>query len=142
MTFLRKVPAEIFCINRNILECKLMTGIHLSGIFSVLIETYWNVKSTRSSNITALTSGINRNILECKGAYLICIPFCVYCINRNILECKVIHTKRPFTVFTVLIETYWNVKLFLASLLTAGRAVLIETYWNVKLFQQIFHVCH
>ena len=112
-------------INRDVLietYWNVKDDIHylIDNDLIVLIETYWNVKSTRSSNITALTSGINRNILECKGAYLICIPFCVYCINRNILECKVIHTKRPFTVFTVLIETYWNVKCCTFSITHGG----------------------
>ena len=32
----------------------------------------------------------------------------------------------------VLIETYWNVKLFLLRCCQVGISVLIETYWNVK----------
>ena len=32
----------------------------------------------------------------------------------------------------VLIETYWNVKIFNGSLNAEGDKVLIETYWNVK----------
>ena len=33
---------------------------------------------------------------------------------------------------TVLIETYWNVKLHKIHTESAGPYVLIETYWNVK----------
>ena len=34
-----------FCINRNILECKVFTSTEKSNLFiCVLIETYWNVK--------------------------------------------------------------------------------------------------
>ena len=32
----------------------------------------------------------------------------------------------------VLIETYWNVKIFMAEGILSGVLVLIETYWNVK----------
>ena len=30
-------------INRNILECKCVIAFGVSSLFSVLIETYWNV---------------------------------------------------------------------------------------------------
>ena len=76
-------------INRNILECKLVSkDIAIPALF-VLIETYWNVKYHRSQKqgftghvlietywnvkledyreIRAMQCGINRNILECKG---------------------------------------------------------------------------
>ena len=33
---------------------------------------------------------------------------------------------------SVLIETYWNVKVLILSLALAALVVLIETYWNVK----------
>ena len=54
----------------------------------VLIETYWNVKSGRSS-----------------GEYR---P--EYRINRNILECKEVYATLEPRLTWVLIETYWNVK--------------------------------
>ena len=34
-----------------------------------------------------------------------------FCINRNILECKVHYSSPTFVVDSVLIETYWNVKM-------------------------------
>ena len=34
-------------------------------------------------------SGINRNILECKGNPVRSLSVLLLCINRNILECKV-----------------------------------------------------
>ena len=54
-------------------------------------------------------------------------------INRNILECKVRFTVGINRSFTVLIETYWNVKLAVAPLPVCAPEVLIETYWNVKI---------
>ena len=32
---------------------------------------------------------INRNIVECKEGYKVCIRIHTYSINRNIVECKV-----------------------------------------------------
>ena len=66
-----------------------MIGILDSSASSVLIETYWNVNDQVVS-INRKSTGINRNILECK-----------YVTSINALERK-----------SVLIETYWNVNLF------------------------------
>ena len=54
---------------------------------SVLIETYWNVKTLGFLLLLGYFS-INRNILECKG-------------NKYVYQ----NRTKP-----VLIETYWNVK--------------------------------
>ena len=78
-----------FCINRNILECKVKYCLSsLSTSFFVLIETYWNVKDDVQLFMKRLRKGINRNILECK-------------------VCRVSLIKLDISV---LIETYWNVK--------------------------------
>ena len=53
-------------------------------------------------------------------------------INRNILECKDNSTSAITIFFFVLIETYWNVKIFAMRSPVAAAYVLIETYWNVK----------
>ena len=53
---------------------------------------------------------INRNILECKVIRSGTSANVFLRINRNILECKVLHRSIEFGSFTVLIETYWNVK--------------------------------
>ena len=52
--------------NRNILECKCLTGILDFPFLPEIIETYWNVNALKYSN--AFSSGLrnNRNILECK----------------------------------------------------------------------------
>ena len=77
------------CINRNIVECKGNSSPSFKiTIFSVLIETLWNVKA-HAWPYSALHCSINRNIVECKAL----IPGTVY---RTDL---------------VLIETLWNVKL-------------------------------
>ena len=55
---------------------------------SVLIETYWNVKSI----VTLILA-----VFSCR-------------INRNILECKARYTLSHGSHQRVLIETYWNVK--------------------------------
>ena len=53
-------------------------------------------------------------------------------INRNILECKGICDSSGSSPISVLIETYWSVKLHPLHGSGACRKVLIETYWNVK----------
>ena len=66
-----------------------------------------------------MLSGINRNILECKGIWLCEHRKAEDRINRNILECKEIYLAATITQVFVLIETYWNVKIqktFLLSL--------------------------
>ena len=47
------------------MECKDQTLSNDSEGGEVLIETYWNVKLGTTAAMS-LTSGINRNILECK----------------------------------------------------------------------------
>ena len=53
-------------------------------------------------------------------------------INRNILECKVGSHCQSYKGILVLIETYWNVKLANPCIKSGIQDVLIETYWNVK----------
>ena len=77
-------------------------------------------------------TGINRNILECKGEKFLIFKKQDLSINRNILECKDIHKNQKKHRKNVLIETYWNVKADRTGLSPAFWRVLIETYWNVK----------
>ena len=58
-----------FRINRNILECKLITAVLISFFAFVLIETYWNVNYYVFRLFSLLIDCINRNILECKLMY-------------------------------------------------------------------------
>ena len=53
-------------------------------------------------------------------------------INRNILECKDKHQLQRYSQNSVLIETYWNVKVEKWNDYLKCWCVLIETYWNVK----------
>ncbi len=59
-------PARDWGINRNILECKGGKSSLCHVSHSVLIETYWNVKSGGLFLVCLFKTGINRNILECK----------------------------------------------------------------------------
>ena len=120
----------------------------------VLIETYWNVKVRRASDRQSASERINRNILECKGVHFSRQVFLDFRINRNILECKDRHRLQHYSHISVLIETYWNVKVLSAggsgaqtginrNILECKASrqyrikscflVLIETYWNVKM---------
>ena len=65
MKFLR-LNHEKFCINRNIVECKVPRPLFSFLAPSVLIETLWNVKFFYDG-IWRDRPGINRNIVECKG---------------------------------------------------------------------------
>ena len=53
-------------------------------------------------------------------------------INRNIVECKVAEPCCILQVSLVLIETLWNVKKKGSPVLVHLNRVLIETLWNVK----------
>ena len=75
-------------INRNIVECKVMSAKSFTLKKSVLIETSWNVKSL-SALLFHKSFRINRNIVECKDISLMEWLWTVWCINRNIVECKV-----------------------------------------------------
>ena len=77
-------------INRNILECKGSgRWKNFNFAFTVLIETYWNVKQGIRKVSSFLQVRINRNILECKEKRRgVCVTH-TGGINRNILECKV-----------------------------------------------------
>ena len=77
----------LFRINRNILECKLLSD--------ELIKLPLHC--------------INRNILECKLVLLVQLQTFAYGINRNILECKFYSLRSKWKLALVLIETYWNV---------------------------------
>ena len=54
------------------------------------------------------------------------------CINRNIVECKVLLISFLYLLAFVLIETLWNVKCEMFSVVDFTNIVLIETLWNVK----------
>ena len=84
----------------------------------VLIETSWNVKNIPIPNHNIKT-GINRNIVECKG-----VP----------------GAEKAFQI-SVLIETSWNVKYGDKRRRAFAFVVLIETSWNVKEFWTIPSKC-
>ena len=120
-------------INRNILECKVVSanlpclpltvlietywnvktcvGSHVLMLLDVLIETYWNVKRKERTSELRLFLRINRNILECKVFVSTIRTIGISCINRNILECKGLWREELRWSVYVLIETYWNVKM-------------------------------
>ena len=106
---LRSAPRS--CINRNILECKERRQMLIMQHAGVLIETYWNVKMIPAYNSLRSSAGINRNILECKVTSLEPSFTLDFRINRNILECKDRSEAGRRKHNSVLIETYWNVKL-------------------------------
>ena len=66
------------------------------------------------------STGINRNIVECKA--VICRKYSGLSIgiNRNIVECKVGPAAPDHAVVVVLIETLWNVKTIRISVLSCG----------------------
>ena len=78
------------------------------------------------------STGINRNIVECKVFYPVAYLEIYFSINRNIVECKGTCLHAPTGDFRVLIETLWNVKLHHQSIALERFSVLIETLWNVK----------
>ena len=79
----------------------------------VLIETLWNVKKRASSASLRAATGFNRNIVEGKGLIFFIFLVLFSCFNRNIVECKVFYNCEAANVYTVLIETLWNVKMIM-----------------------------
>ena len=100
-------------------------------VFSVLIETLWNVNENRELIFSTLFS-FNRNIVECKcrTAEEGIVPEARF--NRNIVECKFTIDAECEPYRLVLIETLWNVNEHLLLLLFCLLPVLIETLWNVN----------
>ena len=92
------------------MECKVPCDRRDIIAYAVLIETYWNVKYAITAFPPIPFIGINRNILECKGLNPVLSAGGSGGINRNILECKVKTNRYEVTIYSVLIETYWNVK--------------------------------
>ena len=56
------------------------------------------------------STGINRNIVECKATFVTHLHLSPARINRNIVECKVYYNAFTAARSPVLIETLWNVK--------------------------------
>ena len=108
------MPSDQNRINRNILECKV----------------------NRLALIRDTSISINRNILECKG-HQCCVKWIKqYGINRNILECKDRYLHPDTEKYSVLIETYWNVKEYMRQIAegaenSINRNILECKVWTV-----------
>ena len=100
-----------FGFNRNIVECKALSGYGRHRFFN----------------------GFNRNIVECKAKADGSSVTALSSFNRNIVECKGRNTgARTGNESLVLIETLWNVKGWRVRTADGAWVVLIETLWNVK----------
>ena len=104
------LSSAIFRNNRNILECKLLQGIYLHWWRVEIIETYWNVNSSRQCFLLYL----NHEIIET-----------YWNVNKQKQKLKQIQKQE-------IIETYWNVNVYSILLLRSYRREIIETYWNVN----------
>ena len=116
-TFLNTATCEP-CINRNIVECKVLIGLLYSSISEyVLIETLWNVKLSVVSPATESVPVLIETLWNVK------------------------RTEHTFYNITdeVLIETLWNVKLYNSRKGIWSNVVLIETLWNVKQIASSVH---
>ena len=103
-------------INRIILEFKVLSSLHHQAVFKVLIESYWNLKGLKIAVATCFEISINRIILEFKGERREVFRTLGMCINRIILEFKAVNVPISlFLSYPVLIESYWNLKLFRTS---------------------------
>ena len=98
-------------INRNIVECKSWFWWWFLSYVWVLIETLWNVNNSIRSSMRFSSFRINRNIVECKFTFGSVERAAAYRINRNIVECKYCSTFALLYLWSVLIETLWNVNI-------------------------------
>ena len=72
--------------------------------------------------------------MECKEVFTAINSIMSCGINRNIMECKGARTSATLFSGLVLIETLWNVKKHTPHDCRHTFSVLIETLWNVKPF--------
>ena len=75
-------------INRNILECKGCIHFPERCRVLVLIETYWNVKSSAPALYASFRTVLIETYWNVKAEFSKIIYHSVSRINRNILECK------------------------------------------------------
>ena len=108
-----------------------MINTCLLCIFTVLIDTWWNVN--RYADGEYLDSlGFNRYMVECEYAIADDVYNAISGFNRYMVECEfafISHCKR---FFRVLIDTWWNVNLTFKAKYMANTTVLIDTWWNVN----------
>ena len=75
-------------INRNILECKVVSANLPCLPLTVLIETYWNVKTCVGSHVLMLLDVLIETYWNVKLLEVLVFSSGTVSINRNILECK------------------------------------------------------
>ena len=78
------------------------------------------------------STGINRNIVECKDCSDCVDPVHILVLIETLWNVKFQTGFCRSYLVSVLIETLWNVKSDMAELMAGEEAVLIETLWNVK----------
>ena len=89
----------------------------------VLIETYWNVKTeslNSSRTVVRVLIETYWNVKVVAAGKTFTLRFR---INRNILECKVTVQMLMLRPHGVLIETYWNVKTGFTTAVVAGSRI-------------------
>ena len=53
--------------------------------------------------------------------------------NRYMVECESILTAQQLSEILVLIDTWWNVNVYVLSVASTSLFVLIDTWWNVNI---------
>ena len=82
------------------------------------------------------STGINRNIVECKVAYCQVGEIEKWVLIETLWNVKMEATPEVGPDGFVLIETLWNVKILPFCFNMSCYLVLIETLWNVKMFAE------
>ena len=86
-------------INRNIVECKVRLLAPSSGRSNVLIETLWNVKTERGSQVRNSDGVLIETLWNVKITATTVFGNGQVGINRNIVECKVGITVAAFVAY-------------------------------------------
>ena len=106
----------------------------------VLIDTWWNVNLIRSILYLTVSVCFNRYMVECELNTLTSTLYPVPGFNRYMVECEYFIHDEDCNIFTVLIDTWWNVNIKSNDHIAGGKAVLIDTWWNVNEFLALVYM--
>ena len=82
---------------------------------------------------------INRYIMECKFKCSLESVYSIFRINRYIMECKYEDLRKHIRKIHELIDTLWNVNVYLTSFVVSSFCELIDTLWNVNFSGSVFN---
>ena len=85
----QRVEKKRLSFNRYMVECEqCTTALLLSGVKTVLIDTWWNVNDGSKENEKIGADGFNRYMVECEYVRKATPGDAWYSFNRYMVECE------------------------------------------------------